>query len=92
MVYMGASCKKADIKFGDEFLDNDITQIYKTDSFGVNLSTVYLDSFITSAKGTVLLGGYDDAKFGKITTQSYFDLTPPSYDANEFANTSLRLY
>lgn len=86
VVYVSTSCKKADIKFGEEFLDNDITQIYKTDSFGVDLSTVYLDSFITSAKGTVLLGGYTDPQFGTITTQSYFELIPPTY-ADVYANT-----
>ena len=63
MMFWGASCKKADIKFGQEFLDNNVTQIFKVDSFGVDLSTVYLDSFITSAKGTVLLGAYKDPDF-----------------------------
>lgn len=87
IVYLGTSCKKADIKFGEDFLDNDITQIYKTDSFGIDLSTVYLDSFITSARGTVLLGGYTDPNFGTIATQSYFDLTPPTY-TDEYANTT----
>ncbi|MFY7963710.1 MAG: DUF4270 family protein [Chitinophagaceae bacterium] len=82
------SCKKADIKFGEEFLDNDIAQIYKTDSFSVDVSTVYMDSFITSSKGTVLVGGYTDAIFGRVNTQSYFELAPPSYE-DIYANTSL---
>jgi len=87
VIYL-TSCKKADIKFGEEFLDNDITQIYKTDSFSVNLSTVYMDSFITSSKGTVLIGAYTDPIFGRVATQSYFELIPPIYD-DVYSNTTL---
>lgn len=86
-IFYNSSCKKADIKFGEEFLDNDVAQIYKTDSFGVNVSTVFLDSFITSNQGAVLIGGYNDDIFGKIATQSYFELIPPSYQ-DIYANTS----
>lgn len=87
-VLLSTSCKKADIKFGEEFLDNDITQIFKSDSFSVDLSTVYMDSFITSSKGTVLVGGYNDAIFGRVNTQSYFEVIPPLYE-DIYANTSL---
>jgi hypothetical protein len=45
------ACKKVDIQFGDQFLDNGYTQVIKVDSFAVDVSTVYVDSFITSAKG-----------------------------------------
>ena len=86
MLYF-TSCKKADIKFGEEFLDNDITQIFKTDSFSVNLSTVYMDSFVTSAKGTILIGAYTDPAFGRVSTQSYFELAPPAYE-DAYANTT----
>ncbi len=88
MMLWAPSCKKADIKFGQDFLDNDITQIFKVDSFGVDVSTVFLDSFITSGKGTVLLGGYKDPLFGTVTTSSYFDLVPPAY-ADVYAGTTL---
>jgi hypothetical protein len=86
MLYF-TSCKKADIKFGEEFLDNDITQIFKTDSFSVDLSTVYMDSFVTSAKGTVLIGAYTDPAFGRVSTQSYFEIIPPAYE-DAYANTT----
>lgn len=79
VVLFNSSCKKADINFGEEFLDNNIAQIFKTDSFGANLSTVYVDSFITSSKGTALIGAYADPLFGRITTQTYFELIPPLY-------------
>ena len=81
------SCKKADIKFGEDFLNNDITQLFKTDSFSVDLSTIYIDSFITSARGTVLGGAYTDPLFGRVSTQSFFQIIPPLF-FNEFDNTS----
>lgn len=87
IVYMGASCKKADIKFGEEFLDNDITQIYKTDSFSVDLSTVFIDSFKTSARGSVVVGEYVDPLFGVVKAHSYFELIPPVY-VDDYANCS----
>ncbi len=86
-VFYTSSCKKADIKFGEDFLDNNVTQIFKTDSFGIDLSTVYIDSFITSAKGTVLAGAYTDPLFGRVTTKSFFDIIPPVY-IDQYANTS----
>lgn len=73
------SCKKADIKFGEEFLDNNITQIYKVDSFSVNLSTIQQDSFITSSSSNIMLGAYTDPYFGRITTQAYFEIAPPAW-------------
>lgn len=86
-VFFTASCKKADIKFGEDFLDNNVTQIFKTDSFTVDLSTVFIDSFITSARGTVLAGAYTDPLFGRVTTKSFFEIIPPIYN-DQYANTS----
>ena len=86
-VFFTTSCKKADIKFGEDFLDNSVTQIFKTDSFTVDLSTVFIDSFITSARGTVLAGAYTDPLFGRVTTKSFFEIIPPIY-IDQYANTS----
>ena len=65
------SCKKVDIKFGDQLLDNGYTQIIKVDSFSADLSTIHLDSFVTSNSGVSLIGGYTGQYFGKITTDIY---------------------
>ena len=73
------SCKKADVQFGSVFLDNGLTQIIRIDSFTPNLSTVYLDSFVTSNKGALVIGSYNDPYFGRISSGSFFDITPPSY-------------
>jgi hypothetical protein len=81
------ACKKADIKFGELLIDNGYTQVIKVDTFTASLSTVYVDSFITSGSGTTLVGGYTDPDFGKITTQSYCEVTPPPY-TDTYKNTS----
>jgi hypothetical protein len=73
------SCKKVDIQFGDQYLDNGYTQVIKVDSFAVDLSTVYVDSFITSGKGAAVIGGYTDPVFGRINAASYFEVIPPTY-------------
>ncbi len=73
------ACKKVDIQFGQQFLDNDYTQVINVDSFTADLSTVYVDSFITSGKGVSLLGGYTDPIFGRVTVNNYLELAPPTY-------------
>ena len=87
------ACEKVDIQYGTQVLDNQYTQIVTSDTFTANLSTVYLDSFATSATGVTLLGGFSDPTFGRINTQCFFDLNPPPY-ANVYDSTifdSLRL-
>lgn len=73
------ACKKVDIQFGSDFVDAGTTQIIKVDTFGAELSTVFVDSFATSGLGTTLVGGYKDPIFGTIATQTYFQVAPPSY-------------
>lgn len=75
------ACTKVDMNFGGEIIDPNYTQIIKVDTFNVSMSTVYLDSFITSAKGVTLLGGYTDTAFGRIDTKCFFEVAPPAYTA-----------
>ncbi|MBC7650480.1 MAG: DUF4270 family protein [Deinococcales bacterium] len=74
------ACKKVDVQFGNDFVDGSNTQIVKIDTFGVQLSTVYTDSFSTSGLGTSLIGSYKDPIFGTITTQTYFQVAPPAFE------------
>ena len=91
-IYITA-CKKVDIQYGTQYLDNQYTQIVKVDTFSTDISTVFVDSFSTSASGVTFLGGYIDSSFGRIDTKCYFELTPPvytkSYDSTRYD--SLRL-
>jgi len=83
------ACKKVDIQFGDQFLDNGYTQVIKVDSFAADISTVYVDSFITSGEGVTMIGAYTDPVFGQITTNNYFEIIPPTY-ANAYIADSFR--
>ena len=73
------ACKKVDIQFGSQFLDNDFTQIVKVDTFTASVSTIYVDSFVTSSKGVSLIGGYSDPVFGMVNANTYFEVVPPAY-------------
>jgi hypothetical protein len=79
-VFLFTSCTKPDIQFGQELVNITNTQIIMVDTFSPKISTVYIDSFITSGKGTGLTGGYIDPAFGKISSQAYLELTPPIYN------------
>ena len=72
-----AACKKVDINFGSQVLDNNYTQIIKIDTITPSLTTVFTDSFVTSGSGVALAGIYKDPAFGLVTARSYFELAPP---------------
>lgn len=87
------ACKKVDIQFGNQFLDNGYTQVVKVDSFSVDLSTVYVDSFVTSGKNVAMIGAYSDPVFGQINSNTYLEVVPPvftdlSYYSDSFKTTS----
>jgi hypothetical protein len=85
--FLIGSCKKVDIAFGNYYLDNNYTQIIKVDTFSSQVSTVFIDSFVTSNKGLLWLGGYTDPEFGVIKTKAYVEMVPPAY-TNTYANTT----
>ncbi len=80
------SCVKTDIDFGTQYLATNNTQIIKTDSFTTNLSTIYIDSFITSNTSAGVIGAYQDPVFGQISASTYLQIAPASF-ADTFSNT-----
>jgi hypothetical protein len=72
------ACKRADINFSSQLLDNNITQIIMTDTFSVELSTVYIDSFSTGQTGVTVLGGYTDPYFGRLDAHTFYEIAPPT--------------
>lgn len=73
------ACTKTDISFGNQFLDDGYTQMVQVDSFNVDLSTILVDSFVTSGKEVTLVGSYTDTVFGRVSAQTYLEVAPPSY-------------
>lgn len=76
------ACTKADINFGSQYIDNEYTRIISIDTFAPQLSTLYIDSFLTGASGRGVAGVYKDPQFGLVTAKSYFQLQPPDYVTN----------
>ena len=72
------SCEKKDISFGSSFIENNITNLVLVDSSTVEVSTVYVDSFVSSNTNTILAGKYKDERFGTIASQSFIQLGMPS--------------
>lgn len=89
-----AGCKKAYIQFGDQFVDNEYTNIILVDTITPVLSTLFLDSIITSQTGTLMVGRYNDPIFGQISSSTFLVISSPDnipefhisavYDSLEF--------
>lgn len=72
------SCEKQSLTLGENFVNNNTTQIHYVDTATIELSTIYVDSFITSRNGALFAGHYNDPEFGKINAESYTRLDLPS--------------
>jgi len=75
---LATGCQKTAIQYGQQYVDNGITNIILVDSIKPVVSTVYKDSVITSQSGSVLTGSYSDIYLGKTSASSYLQLAPPS--------------
>ncbi len=73
------ACTKPDITFGTDYLNNSFTSIVSVDTATPAISTVLVDSFVSSGTGRAVIGQYSDPYFGSVTAQSYFQLTPPAF-------------
>ncbi|ANI89678.1 hypothetical protein A9P82_10490 [Arachidicoccus ginsenosidimutans] len=81
MIITFSSCYQKDIQFGTEFADDQYTQVIQTDTITPLVSTVYIDSFVTSGSGTAIVGRTNDPAFGVLTSSAYFQLGAPTYSA-----------
>lgn len=71
-------CTKPQIAFQNLGNGNNTPNVVTIDTFAVQVSTVFLDSFTTSGTKSQLLGRYIDPYFGTITSQTYTDIGTPS--------------
>ena len=80
MILLLFSCSKDnEFTMGNRFVESD-TRLSMIDTFTVALSTVIIDSVVTSGTGVILSGYYEDSIFGKIKAESYFSLGLPNTD------------
>ena len=62
---------------GADFLESE-ADLRMIDTFNVSLSTVLIDSLPTSYIDSFLVGNYEDDVFGRVTSNSYFELGLPA--------------
>ncbi len=72
-----SSCTKPQISFQSVYNGDNATNVVRVDTFAVQLSTVFLDSFITSGSSAQLLGRYIDPFFGTVNSRSFTDIGAP---------------
>jgi hypothetical protein len=73
-----SACTKPQISFQSVYNGDNATNVVQVDTFAVQLSTVFLDSFVTSGSSAQLLGRYIDPFFGTITSRSFTDIGAPA--------------
>jgi len=72
------SCTKADITFGDQWVENGYSQVNMVDTFAPQMSTIYVDTFPTNGTGYSLIGVYKDPALGVVKASTYMRLQPPA--------------
>jgi hypothetical protein len=72
-----AACSKPQIRFDQVYNPDNATNVVAIDTFSIQVSSVFLDSFPTSGTRIQLLGKYIDPFFGTTTSQSYTDIGAP---------------
>ncbi|MDR0714817.1 MAG: DUF4270 domain-containing protein [Bacteroidales bacterium] len=61
------------------------TRTVKVDTFGVEMSVLAKDSIVTSNKGVIFVGEYDDPETGKSRAEGFVEFTRTSdYENNEY--------
>ncbi|WP_366187485.1 DUF4270 family protein [Flavobacterium ovatum] len=82
---MIVSCD-SDIDTGTFVVGSDYLEINNNvilvDTMTVDVSTIQLDSLVTSSKYRIAVGSYDDPIFGKVQANSYFQLSGSTYAVN----------
>lgn len=57
-------------------------KVIMIDTVTVEMSTINFDSLATSNRSRILIGNYDDPLFGKVKSDSYFQLSTTTYALN----------
>lgn len=82
IILIGSCTKTNEFTIGKDFVESQ-TRLQVIDTFRVDLSTVLLDSVITSSTKMAYIGRYEDTIFGSISCDSYFDLSYESFSEIE---------
>ena len=80
VLFLATSCQKQpNLLFGNSYTnDNNSSNIVVVDTSTVLLSTVFSDSVSTNGTGYLMVGSYNDPYIGNITSDAYWQVSPPS--------------
>jgi hypothetical protein len=78
IIFLAAGCQKTAIQYGEQYVDNGVTNIILVDSISPVVSTIFKDSVVTSLGNSLLVGSYTDSYFGKTSASTYLQLAPPA--------------
>ena len=81
IVSCGTDTDAGEFVVGSDYLalNNKVIMI---DTVTVDMSTINFDSLVTSSQQRILIGNYDDPIFGKVKSNSYFQVAPNTYSLN----------
>lgn len=81
LISCGTDTDAGEFVVGSDYLALN-NKVILVDTLTVEMSTINLDSLITSTQSRILIGNYDDPLFGKIKSDSYFQLSTNTYALN----------
>lgn len=78
MISCGTDSDAGDFVVGSDYLAVG-NKVILIDTLTVDMSTINFDSLVTSNQSRILIGNYEDPIYGKIKSNSYFQLAAESY-------------
>ena len=91
IVSCGTDTDTGEFVVGSDYLAVN-NKVILIDTLTVEMSTINFDSLVTSNKSRVLVGNYDDPLFGKVKSNSYFQLASDSYSLISSTDTEAANY
>ena len=73
MISCGTDTDAGEFVVGSDYLAVS-NKVILIDTVTVEMSTINFDSLVTSSQSRILIGNYEDPLFGKIKSNSYFQL------------------
>ena len=81
MVSCGTDRDEGEFVVGSDYLAIN-NKVLLVDTLTVEMATINFDSLVTSSQSRILIGNYDDPIFGKVKSDSYFQMASDSYSLN----------
>jgi len=78
MLSCGTDTDAGEFVVGSDYLAV-TNKVILIDTVTVEMSTINFDSLVTSGQSRILIGNYDDPVFGKVKSESYFQLAADNY-------------